>query len=224
MFQLMSFAPADSPPLGDAERPAANALPAPAPPASEGAEAVREWYCVRCQPKHEHIAAANLRAQLEIEVVCPRIRFRKETRRGVMWFVEALFPGYLFALFDFAQDHRNVHYTHGVSGIVHFGSKYPALDSETIAGLREFDPNGGEALTVEAPLAAGDQVRIGEGAFRGMTATVAAVLPARDRVKILVEFLGGLTEVEIHGGALVREGHPVRLLDRIFVKPPGENG
>lgn len=182
---------------------------------AEGAK----WYCVRCQPKHEHIAAANLRSRAGLEVVCPRIRFRKETRRGVVWFVEALFPGYVFARFDFARDHRNVRYEHGVRGIVHFGDKYPALDEETIAGLRRFDQNGGGAVTVETPLAEGEEVRIGEGVLRGMTATVSAILPARDRVRVLVEFLGGLTEVEIHGGALIREAHPLSLLDRLFVRP-----
>lgn len=182
------------------------------------------WYCVRCQPKHEHIAAANLRTRAGLEVLCPRVRFRKETRRGVVWFVEALFPGYLFAKFDFARDHRSVRHTHGVSGIVHFGETYPALEEETIAGLREFDRNEGEAVTVETPLAEGEEVRIGEGALRGMTATVSAILPARDRVRVLVEFLGGLTEVEIHGGALIREAHPLRLLDRLFARPAEQRG
>ncbi len=177
----------------------------------------REWFCVRCRPKHEHIAAANLRVHLDIDVVCPRIRFRKETRRGVVWFVEALFPGYIFAEFDFLQDHRNVHYAHGIVGVVHFGDKYPSLDAETIASLRDFDRGSGEILTAEPSLAKGDAVRVGEGVFRGTTATVSAVLPARDRVKILVEFLGGLKEVELPRSALLREGHPVKLLDRIFV-------
>lgn len=59
------------------------------------------WFCLRSQPKHEKIAATHLlRTIAGIEVFSPRLRIRRQTRRGVVWFVEALFPGYLFARFD----------------------------------------------------------------------------------------------------------------------------
>ena len=60
------------------------------------------WFCLRAQPKREHIAAACLRQNSEVEVFCPRVRFRKHTNRGPVWFVESMFPGYLFARFDYA--------------------------------------------------------------------------------------------------------------------------
>ena len=40
------------------------------------------WFCVRSQPKHEHIAAANLRRNPDIDVLNLRIRFKRSTRRG----------------------------------------------------------------------------------------------------------------------------------------------
>src|SRR5258708_9094266 len=64
------------------------------------------WFCLRTQPKHEHIAAAALRHRLEIRCFAPRVRFPKATRRGKVWFVEAMFPGYLFAQFVFPLFHR----------------------------------------------------------------------------------------------------------------------
>src|SRR5258708_12312989 len=64
------------------------------------------WFCLRAQPKREHIAAACLRQTCEVEVFCPRLRFRKLTSRGPVWFIEAMFPGYLFARFDYANCHR----------------------------------------------------------------------------------------------------------------------
>src|SRR5260221_5470813 len=64
------------------------------------------WFCLRAQPKREHIAAACLPQTCEVEVFCPRLRFRKLTSRGPVWFIEAMFPGYLFARFDYANCHR----------------------------------------------------------------------------------------------------------------------
>ena len=94
------------------------------------------WYCLRSQPKHEHIAAASLKRLEEVEVYCPRIRFRKATRRGAVWFVEAMFPGYLIARFHFSKLHLAVRHANGVSTILHFGSQVPRLDDQLIATLR----------------------------------------------------------------------------------------
>src|SRR5260370_33331325 len=66
----------------------------------------KAWFCLRAQPKREHIAAACLRQTCEVEVFCPRLRFRQLTSRGPVWFIEAMFPGYLFARFDYANCHR----------------------------------------------------------------------------------------------------------------------
>ena len=52
-----------------------------------------EWFCVRCQTKREHIAAGHLRELLGVEVFCPRLRYRKATRRGKIWWMEPMFPG-----------------------------------------------------------------------------------------------------------------------------------
>jgi transcriptional antiterminator RfaH len=49
------------------------------------------------------------------------LRFRKATRRGAVWFVEPMFPGYLVAEFLYSAVHRAVEHASDVHGIVHFG-------------------------------------------------------------------------------------------------------
>ena len=93
------------------------------------------WFCVRSQPKHEHIAAGHLRALPELQVFLPRIRFRRQTRRGAAWFTEALFPNYLFARFDWETLLRRVHAAPGVSGVIHFGERWPTVPDEVMAEL-----------------------------------------------------------------------------------------
>src|ERR1700746_2506021 len=101
---------------------------------TDSAEAA--WYCLRSQPKHEHIAAAHLRRLEGITVFCPRIRFKRASRQGLVWVTEAMFPGYLFASFELAEMHLRVRYAHGVSGIVRFADRYPTIDDDSLAQLQ----------------------------------------------------------------------------------------
>src|SRR5215207_5055911 len=85
------------------------------------------WFCLKSQPKHEHLAAAGLRSMMAIEAFAPQLRFKKATRRGAVWFVEALFPGYLFARFNFRDNHRQVQHASGVVSIVRFGDEIACI-------------------------------------------------------------------------------------------------
>ena len=167
------------------------------------------WYCLRSQPKHEHIAAAHLRMLDGVTVFCPRIRFKRKTRQGPAWVTEAMFPGYLFAFFELAEMHPQVRYAHGVSGIVQFGGRYPRIGEETLAQLRDHI-GGAEVKELNYELSQGDQVKIIEGAFIGLEAMVTQVLPVKERIKILMDFLGRQMEVEVHCSAVLQQvAHPL---------------
>src|ERR1035437_7163225 len=124
------------------------------------------WFCVRSQPKHEHIAAAHLKREPGIEVYLPRVRFKRATRRGPVWFTEALFPNYLFARVTLGE------------GPVH---------------------------VIRQDLQPGEAVQIAGGVFHGLRAVVTRVMPSRERVAVLLEFLGRQTTVELPTGAVIRD-------------------
>src|ERR1700747_3185291 len=94
------------------------------------------WFCLRAQPKREHIAAACLRQISGVEVFCPRVRFRKRTTRGPVWFVESMFPGYLFARFNYATLNRRIRQERGVTGFVQFGDRIALLPDALISEIR----------------------------------------------------------------------------------------
>jgi transcriptional antiterminator RfaH len=168
-----------------------------------------EWYCLRSQPKHEHIAAAHLRLLERVTVFCPRIRFKRTTRQGAVWVTEAMFPGYLFARFELSEMHRQVRYAHGVSDIVQFGGRYPTIEDRALAHLRE-QTGAAETKELNYELSPGDPVKVVEGAFVGLEAVVTHVVPAKERVKILVDFLGRKLEAEIeHASVLLEVAHPL---------------
>jgi transcriptional antiterminator RfaH len=162
------------------------------------------WYCLRSQVKQEHIAAKHLQGLQGVEVFLPRIRFRRATRRGPVWFTEAMFPNYLFARFDWQASLQAVNAQRGVNTVVHFGSRWPTLPDPVINDLRA--TVGEEQIRlVPADLAPGDKVRIAGGVFHGLEAVITQVLSNRERVRVLMEFLGRQSAAELNVGSVVRE-------------------
>jgi transcriptional antiterminator RfaH len=166
------------------------------------------WYCARTKPKHEHIAAANVRKNLALEVFHPRLRVERATRRGVVRVIEPLFPCYIFVRCLIEERMNDIQHTNGVSSLVHFGHRIPRVADSVIEELQEcFE--AGEPMMVEDRLSPGDEVVVGDGAFTGMRAFVLRVMPARQRVQILLDILGGPTPVEVDRSSVVLERNTV---------------
>lgn len=170
------------------------------------------WYCVRLQPRREQVATAHLRRLSEVEVYCPQIRLKRSARGGVTWVTEALFPGYLFARFDFARWHRDVHYAHGVSHIVKFGQRYPDVPEAWMADLH--DQFGVEPVVKEVtpPLSVGAEVKIVGGPFGGLVSVVTQLRAGAQRVRVLLELLGRTVEAELPSDRVLSESvHPMAM-------------
>ena len=169
-------------------------------PARETEPAGEGWYCVQARPKHEHVAASSLRVIDGVKTFCPRIRYRKPTRRGPVWFIEAAFPGYLFARFDFCALHRQIRHANGVTTIVHFGDLCPTVNDLLIETIRShFSHADQEVIVIEPKYEIGNNVKLASGAFAGLEAVITRVVPAKERVLVLLEFLGRQVEAEVSG-------------------------
>lgn len=154
------------------------------------------WFCIRSQPKREHIAARNLSHLHKLEFFNPQLRQRKLTRRGPVWFVESLFPNYLFVKFALREMLEEVKFTPGVSHVVHFGDRYPVVPDRVIEELQKNFDGDHLLLSPESP-SEGDDVTVTDPRFFGMEATVLRVLPAKQRVQVLLDMLGRTTLVEL---------------------------
>jgi transcriptional antiterminator RfaH len=176
------------------------------------------WYCARTKPKHEHIAAGNLTKHLGLEVFHPRLRMERVTRRGLVRLVEPLFPGYIF-LRGLTQDRLDeVRFVTGISSLVHFGQQIATVPVHVIEELRQcFDLN--EPLFVEDSLSIGAEVTVGEGVLQGSKGTVVRILPAKQRIMILVEFLGRTTITELDRGSVLLENSCVADLMPSLARP-----
>jgi len=118
------------------------------------------------------------------------------TQRGPIWFVEAMFPGYLFAKFVYATQHRAVENSHGIRGIVHFGDRLATLPEHIVASLQS-KVGAEEIVTLDCSIKVGQSVQIIDGPFQGLEVVVTNLLPAKDRIRVLFDFLGRSMEMEM---------------------------
>jgi transcriptional antiterminator RfaH len=163
------------------------------------------WFCVRSQPRHEHVAAGNLRKRLDIQVFNPRIRFKRPSSRGPTWVTESMFPSYLFARFRWKSDLEEVKHTFGVSGVVHFGAFWPVLGDDLIKELQGLVGEE-EIRLVQPSIQVGQDVEVSSGPFAGFQGIVTRIMPAKDRVAVLLDFLGRQTTVEVLMTGITKQG------------------
>ena len=165
------------------------------------------WYCVRTQPRRERFAAENLRDRARIDVFAPRIRVPRRSRSGLASSVqEALFPGYIFARFDYAAQFRHVTAATGVTGIVHFGGRSPPIADHVIEALAaSHTPNINRSPAPE--FSAGAWVRVVEGWFRDTEGRLLSFDRGTERVRVLLSLLGCDVQVSIRAHQIVSVPH-----------------
>jgi transcriptional antiterminator RfaH len=176
------------------------------------------WYCARTKPKHEHLAAAHLLRNLNLEVFHPQLRVERVTQRGVVRVVEPLFPCYIFVRCVIEECLDEIQYANGVHSLLHFGQRIPPVADDIIQELRECFL-AEDTLTVHDQISPGDEITIGDGAFAGMRAYVLRLMPAKKRVQVLLEVLGGMTPVEVNRCSVVLVKNSLAELVPILAAP-----
>lgn len=174
-------------------------------------ESERKWYCLRTQTKRERIAADHLEELEGVSVFCPMLRYRKATRRGKIWWEEALFPGYVLAFFSMQECERAVSFCQGVRGFVKFGGLIPDVPEWFIAEMmKKWQQNAeDDVLTVKPQFEKGDEVELALGPLQGMKGCIVDVLPGVERVKVLLEFLGQTQAVDVDLFSLLLPRRPM---------------
>ncbi len=155
------------------------------------------WYCFKALPKKEHIAANLLNKVDDVEALCPRISFFKQTKRGKVRFIESLFPGYVFVKADLVPSYRIIRSTQGIRDVVAFGDRIPMMPEVFIDDLRQRVGEDSTKALPEPVIEAGQDVVVTEGPFKDMRAIVTGELDGRQRVALLLDFLGRQMEVSV---------------------------
>ncbi len=162
------------------------------------------WYVIHCSSGYENKVRHNLEQRIEsmgmkewiFDVVIPtqeEIEVRDGKRKKVERFV---FPGFVLVNMRLTEESWYVvRNTPGVTGFVGMGNEPTPLRPEEVSQiLRRMEA---EAPHFKVTFKPGEKVRIVDGPFNDFAATVAEIDMERSKVRVMVNFFGRETPVEL---------------------------
>jgi transcriptional antiterminator NusG len=173
--------------------------------AKEGVdEEGRAWYVVHCYSGYENKVRHNLEQRIEtmgmkdkiFDVVVPteeEIEVKEGKRRTVE---RRVFPGYILVNMILSEESWYVvRNTPGVTGFVGMGNNPTPLRPEEVAQI--IKRMEAEAPRIKVTFRSGERVRIVDGPFNDVRGTVAELDMERAKVRVMVNFFGRETPVEL---------------------------
>ncbi len=164
----------------------------------------RSWYVVHCYSGYENKVRHNLEQRIEtmgmkdkiFDVVVPteeEIEVKEGKRRTVE---RRVFPGYILVNMIMTEESWYVvRNTPGVTGFVGMGNQPTPLRPEEVAQI--IKRMEAEAPRIKVTFKSGERVRIVDGPFNDFRGTVAEIDMERAKVRVMVNFFGRETPVEL---------------------------
>jgi transcriptional antiterminator NusG len=164
----------------------------------------RAWYVIHCYSGYENKVRHNLEQRIEtmgmkdkiFDVVIPT-QEEIEVKDGKRRVVERhVFPGYVLVNMILTEESWYVvRNTPGVTGFVGMGTTPTPLRPEEVAHiLRRMEA---EVPHIKVTFKVGERVRIIDGPFNDFRGTVAEIDMERTKVRVMVNFFGRETPVEL---------------------------
>jgi transcriptional antiterminator NusG len=189
----------DSAPMDELVLPSSLGAPVDLP--ADGGPA---WYVIHCYSGYENKVRHNLEQRIEtmgmkdsiFDVVIPtqeEIEVRDGKRRTVE---RHIFPGYVLVNMALSEESWYVvRNTPGVTGFVGMGNSPTALRPEEVNQI--IKRMEADAPTVKVTYKVGERVRIVDGPFNDFRGNVAEIDMERTKVRVMVNFFGRETPVEL---------------------------
>lgn len=164
----------------------------------------REWYVVHCYSGYENKVRHNLEQRIEsmgmkdmiFDVVVPteeEIEVKEGKRRTIE---RRVFPGYILVNLVLTEESWYVvRNTPGVTGFVGMGNIPTPLRPEEVASI--IKRMEADAPRIKVTFRSGERVRIVDGPFNDFRGTVAEIDMDRAKVRVMVNFFGRETPVEL---------------------------
>jgi transcriptional antiterminator NusG len=164
----------------------------------------RAWYVVHCYSGYENKVRHNLEQRIEtmgmkdkiFDVVVPteeEIEVKDGKRRTVE---RRVFPGYILVNLALSEESWYVvRNTPGVTGFVGMGNNPTPLRPEEVAQI--IKRMEADAPRIKVTFKSGERVRIVDGPFNDFRGTVSEIDMERAKVRVMVNFFGRETPVEL---------------------------
>jgi transcriptional antiterminator NusG len=164
----------------------------------------RAWFVVHCYSGYENKVRHNLEQRIEtmgmkdmiFDIVVPteeEIEVREGKRRTVE---RRVFPGYILVNMVMTEESWYVvRNTPGVTGFVGMGNTPTPLRPEEVSQI--IKRMEAEAPRIKVTFKSGERVRIVDGPFNDFRGTVAEIDMERAKVRVMVNFFGRETPVEL---------------------------
>ena len=152
------------------------------------------WYAARTTPLAEYAAGDHLRAVgVDVFLPCGKARPQRPGHGDA-----PLFPGYLFVHDDLqTQGFSPLCHVPQLAGLVAFDGEVPPVPDEVIGELVErtdaINGNGG----LWTRFRVGEKVNVAVGPAEGLAEVIEEAKSPQGRVRVLLEFLGRLVEVQV---------------------------
>ena len=164
----------------------------------------RSWFVVHCYSGYENKVRHNLEQRIEtmgmkdkiFDIVVPteeEIEVKEGKRRTVE---RRVFPGYILVNMVMTEESWYVvRNTPGVTGFVGMGNTPTPLRPEEVSQI--IKRMEAEAPRIKVTFKSGERVRIVDGPFNDFRGTVAEIDMERAKVRVMVNFFGRETPVEL---------------------------
>ena len=150
----------------------------------------KQWLIASYKSNEANRVTSNLSNQ-NFDFYLPKITTRKINSNPK---VELLFPGYIFVNTDL-ENYSALKYTMGIKNIIKFGDNISRISSEEIEAIQMAEETSKLNPAVQQ-IQIGQEVKISKGSLTGSIVKVCS-LPSKERVGVLLNFLGSLRRVTV---------------------------
>ena len=156
----------------------------------------KKWLIASYKSNEVKRVERNLSNQ-KFDFYLPKITIKKISANPI---VEVIFPGYIFVNTSL-ENYSALKYTKGIKNIVKFGDNISCLSSEEIEAMQMAEETS-KINPVALQIQVGQYVMIAKGSLAGSIVKVCS-LPSKERVGVLLTFLGSVRRVTISGKDLI---------------------
>ena len=151
---------------------------------------MKYWFVATYKINEIKRAESNLLIQ-NFEYYLPKIKVKKSNSTLKE---EILFPGYVFIKTRY-EDYLLIKYTKGIKKVVKFGKNIPRLTDDEVNSIRTIEKLS-NLKPITSRIKIGQEATVVDGPFKGNLVKICS-LPSKDRIEVLLTFLGYLRRINI---------------------------